>query len=51
MRICLKEKDGTRAQRDARNIELINRYVDELNADALDGIEDQAPVDFDEDAP
>lgn len=40
-----------RAQRDARDLELINRNADILNADALDALEDQAPVDFDEDAP
>lgn len=51
MKTCLKEKDQTRAQHDARDIELINRNVDELNADALDGLEDQAPIDFGEDAP
>jgi hypothetical protein len=51
MKIRLKEKDLTRAQRDARDLELINRNADKLNADALDALEDQAPVDFDEDAP
>ncbi len=51
MNIRLQEKDLTRAQRDARDIELINRNADELNAEALDSLEYQAPVDFDEDAP
>ena len=40
-----------RAQRDARDIEVINRDADRLNADALDGLEYQAPIDFDEAAP
>jgi hypothetical protein len=40
-----------RAQRDARDLDRINRNADRLNADALDGLEYQAPVDFDEDAP
>ena len=50
---CATSADGLRerAQRDARDIELINRNANELNADALDALEDQAPVDFDEDAP
>jgi len=51
MKPRIKEKDQTRAQRNSRDIELINRNVDELNRDALDGLEDQAPIDFDEDAP
>ena len=36
-----------RAQRDARDLELINRYADELNADATDGLEYQTVVGFD----
>ena len=40
-----------RAQRDARDIELISRNADRLNADSLDGLEEQAPIDFAEDAP
>ena len=36
-----------RAARDAHDLELINRFADELNADAEDGLEDQADM-FDE---
>ncbi|HME36603.1 MAG TPA: hypothetical protein VKF84_15305 [Candidatus Sulfotelmatobacter sp.] len=35
-----------RAQRDARDIELINRHAAELNRDAEDGLEDQAPEEW-----
>ena len=35
-----------RAQRDARDIELINRHAARLNRDAEDGLEDQAPVEW-----
>lgn len=31
-------------QRDARDLELINQHAEELNRDALDGLEDQAPA-------
>ena len=37
-------KERTRAQRDARDLELINRNAEQLNRDALDGLEDQAPL-------
>jgi metal-responsive CopG/Arc/MetJ family transcriptional regulator len=33
-----------RAERDARDIELINRNLERLNRDALDGLEHQAPL-------
>ena len=36
-------RQRTRAQRDARDIELINRNAEKLNRDAEDGLEDQAP--------
>jgi len=51
MKVRPTEKDVTRAQRAARDIEIIHRNADHLNADALDALEDQAPIDFDEDAP
>jgi len=35
-----------RAQRDARDIELINRHAATLNRDAEDGLEDQAPEEW-----
>ena len=38
-------RDRTRAQRDARDIELINRNAKRLNRDAEDGLDDQAPED------
>ena len=37
-------KERIRAQRDARDLELINRNAEQLNRDALDGLEDQAPL-------
>lgn len=37
-------KHRAREQRDARDLELINRNAEQLNRDALDGIEDQAPL-------
>ena len=33
-----------RAERDARDMELINRFAEELNADVVDGLEDQADI-------
>jgi len=43
-------RDRARAQRDARDIELINRHAEQLNRDALDSLEYQAPLgDFPED--
>ncbi len=38
-------RDRARAQRDARDIELINRHADELNAEAEDVLRYQAPED------
>ena len=35
-----------RAQRDARDIEIINRHAEKLNRDAEDGLEYQAPEDW-----
>jgi len=35
-----------RTARDARELEIINRFADELNADALDALEYQVPVGF-----
>jgi metal-responsive CopG/Arc/MetJ family transcriptional regulator len=39
-------RDRTRAERDARDIELINRNAARLNSDAEDGLEDQAPEEW-----
>lgn len=36
-----------RAARDARDLEILNRFADELNVEAEDGLEDQADI-FDE---
>jgi len=33
-----------RAERDARDVEIINRNLERLNRDALDGLEYQAPL-------
>jgi metal-responsive CopG/Arc/MetJ family transcriptional regulator len=38
-------RDRARAQRDARDIEIINRHADELNAEAEDVLRYQAPED------
>jgi prevent-host-death family protein len=38
------EKERLRAERDAHDIELINRFADELNANALDVLEYQADM-------
>ena len=38
-------RQRARAQRDARDIELINRHADELNAEAEDVLRHQAPED------
>jgi len=47
---CTTSADSVRArtQRGARDLELINRNAEDLNADALDTLEYQAPIDFDE---
>ena len=37
-------RERLRAKREARDLELINRYVDELNREALDVLEYQAPL-------
>src|SRR5580658_4443937 len=33
-----------RAQRDARDVAIINRHAEQLNRDAMDGLDDQAPL-------
>jgi hypothetical protein len=35
---------SARSKRDARDLELINRNAEQLNRDAEDGLEEQAPV-------
>jgi len=37
-------RDRIRAQRDARDLEIINRNAERLNRDAVDGLEYQAPL-------
>jgi len=37
-------RERKRAQRDARDLELINRNADQLNRDAVEGLEYQAPL-------
>jgi len=37
-------RERKRAQRDARDLELINRHADQLNRDAVEGLEYQAPL-------
>jgi len=39
-------RDRARAQRDARDIEIINRHAEKLNRDTEDGLEYQAPEDW-----
>ncbi len=39
-------RDRARAQRDARDIELINRHAEKLNRDAEEGLEYQSPEDW-----
>jgi hypothetical protein len=41
--------DQVRADREARDFELINMYADELNAEALDVLRYQTPIDFEDD--
>ena len=36
-------RDKTRAERRARDLAILNKYAKELNVDAEDGLEDQAP--------
>jgi metal-responsive CopG/Arc/MetJ family transcriptional regulator len=33
-----------RAQREARDVAIINRHAEQLNRDAMDGLDDQAPL-------
>jgi hypothetical protein len=50
MRNPQKLDNKARAERGARDVEIINRCAEELNRDAEDGLEDQAPIDdFQED--
>jgi metal-responsive CopG/Arc/MetJ family transcriptional regulator len=37
-------RERKKSQRDTRDMELINRHADELNRDALDALEYQAPL-------
>jgi metal-responsive CopG/Arc/MetJ family transcriptional regulator len=37
-------RERTRAQRNARDVAIINRNAETLNRDALDGLRDQAPL-------
>lgn len=37
-------RDRARAKRDARDLEIINKNAERLNRDAVDGLEDQAPL-------
>jgi metal-responsive CopG/Arc/MetJ family transcriptional regulator len=39
-------RDRARAQRDARDVEIINRRAEKLNRDAEDGLQYQAPEDW-----
>ena len=36
-------RNRIRAERSARDLAILNRFADELNVDAEDGLEDQAP--------
>lgn len=36
-------KEQVKAERSARDLAILNKYAKELNEDALDGLEDQAP--------
>lgn len=36
-------RERLKAERRARDLAILNRYADELNRDAEDGLEDQAP--------
>src|SRR5215469_2441207 len=42
--ISAAEEERRRAERDARDLEILNRYADELNAEAEDSLEYQADV-------
>jgi len=37
-------KQKARRERDARDVAIINRHAEQLNRDALDGLDDQAPL-------
>jgi metal-responsive CopG/Arc/MetJ family transcriptional regulator len=37
-------RQRARARRNARDVEIINRNAEKLNRDALDGLDDQAPL-------
>jgi metal-responsive CopG/Arc/MetJ family transcriptional regulator len=37
-------KERSRARREARDLAIINRNAEQLNRDALDALEDQAPL-------
>jgi len=41
--------ERARAARDARDLELLNKYADELNAEAADVLKDQIVLDGDDD--
>lgn len=36
-------RERTKAERRARDLAILNRYADEMNRDAEDGLDDQAP--------
>ncbi|MFZ0734746.1 MAG: hypothetical protein WAM79_20685 [Candidatus Sulfotelmatobacter sp.] len=38
-----RRRDRIRAERGARDLAILNKFANELNVDALDGLEDQAP--------
>ena len=38
-----RRRERIRAERGARDLAILNKFADELNVDALDGLEDQAP--------
>jgi metal-responsive CopG/Arc/MetJ family transcriptional regulator len=37
-------RERKKAERDARDLELINRHADELNRDAMEALQYQAPI-------
>jgi hypothetical protein len=38
-----RRRERIRSERAARDLAILNKFANELNADALDGLEDQAP--------
>ena len=38
-----RRRDRIRAERGARDLAILNKFAHELNVEALDGLEDQAP--------